>query len=312
MKFHSIARLDTGILYLLELSASLSIVLLAGGLITSMANVLTNGSVLSDNLWMKQAWAWTQCVAIEASLGGTIIHTVRYYHEREWVKMWLYGLLSVLLLFTAGVVSTIEAIQQALNLTLDRAYVHLFVPIELLICTRSIAIVLLIVCHSLKHLSIVRPNNKGGVHDVTPPSVVEQEASDVPGSPQLSDSTQVPMIAASDESDLTTTVSDQVPQIGVNEQPDASAEIMLVKSTPPAPATTEPVNGAKPKRKKQTNTTEERESTERSINFERVKEYLTNTNPDASVREIARSLNIGVATANKWITRVKVNLEKEA
>ena len=53
-QFPSIEKLDTGILYALELSASISVLLLAFGLIASMANVLTKGSVLSDNLIMQR------------------------------------------------------------------------------------------------------------------------------------------------------------------------------------------------------------------------------------------------------------------
>jgi hypothetical protein len=40
-QFPPIEKLDTGILYLLELASSISIILLELGLITSMANVLT-------------------------------------------------------------------------------------------------------------------------------------------------------------------------------------------------------------------------------------------------------------------------------
>src|SRR5207245_11195825 len=103
-QFHSIEQVDTGILYLLELASSLSVLLLAFGLIASMANVLTKGSVLTDNLIMQHVWAWTQCIAIDASVAGTIIRTFRFYHEGEKVKTWLYGLLSLLLLFTAATV----------------------------------------------------------------------------------------------------------------------------------------------------------------------------------------------------------------
>ena len=53
-QFPSIEKLDTAILYILELASSLSILLLAFGLIASMANVLTKGSVLSDNLIMQR------------------------------------------------------------------------------------------------------------------------------------------------------------------------------------------------------------------------------------------------------------------
>src|SRR5438270_6026596 len=102
-QFTTIQKLDTGILYCLELASSLSILLLAFGLIASMANVLTKGSVLSDNLIMQRVWAWTQCIAIDASVAGTIIRTFRYWQAKERLKLCLYALLSTLLLFTAAI-----------------------------------------------------------------------------------------------------------------------------------------------------------------------------------------------------------------
>src|SRR5207248_537534 len=80
-QFHTIEKLDTGILYTLELASSISVLLLAFGLIASMANVLTKGAVLTDHVWMQQVWAWTQCIAIDASVAGTIIRTFRYQAE---------------------------------------------------------------------------------------------------------------------------------------------------------------------------------------------------------------------------------------
>src|SRR5258707_5884054 len=139
-QFSSIEKLDTAILYVLELASSLSVLLLAFGLIASMANVLTKGGVLTDSIIMQRIWAWTQCIAIDASVAGTIIRTFRYHAEGEQVKTWLYGLLSVLLLFTAAIVSNIEALQQTLNVTLDTAYPHVFIPVEALILVRSLAI----------------------------------------------------------------------------------------------------------------------------------------------------------------------------
>ncbi len=119
--FTSIEKIDTGILYALELTSSISVLLLAFGLIASMANVLTKGSVLTDNLFMQRVWAWTQCIAIDASVAGTIIRTFRYHAQGERVKCILYGFLSVLLLFTAAIVSNIESVQQTLNIALDAA-----------------------------------------------------------------------------------------------------------------------------------------------------------------------------------------------
>ncbi len=156
-QFRSIEKLDTGILYALELASSISVLLLAFGLIASMANVLTKGSVLSDDLMMQHNWAWTQCIAIDASVVGTITRTCRYRAEGERVKTWLYGLLSLLLLFTAAIVSNIESVQQTLNVTLDAAYSHVFVPLEALIWTQSMAIVLLIVAHALRHVRVEKP-----------------------------------------------------------------------------------------------------------------------------------------------------------
>src|SRR5437868_14518169 len=131
-RFTCIEKIDTGILYSLELASSISVLLLAFGLIASMANVLTKGSVLSDSAIMRQIWAWTQCIAIDASVAGTIIRTFHYHQEGERVKSRLYGLLSVLLLFTAAIVSNIEAVQQTLNVTLEAAYLHVFVSVEVL------------------------------------------------------------------------------------------------------------------------------------------------------------------------------------
>jgi hypothetical protein len=151
-RFPSIEKLDSAILYILELASSLSIILLAFGLIASMANVLTKGGVLSDNLFMQSVWAWTQCIAIDASVAGTIIRVLEYRANKEHMKMWLYAVLSGFLLFTAAIVSNIESVQQTLNITLEKAYLHVFIPVELLIWIRSVSIVLLIVAHAVRHV----------------------------------------------------------------------------------------------------------------------------------------------------------------
>src|SRR5256885_8830231 len=176
-QFTSIEKIDTGILYAQELTSSISVLLPAFGLIASMANVLTKGSVLTDNLFMQRVWAWTQCIAIDASVAGTIIRTFRYYARHERVKYILYGFLSALLLFTAAIVSNIESVQQTLNITLDAAYLHVFVPVEALIWIRSIAIVLLIVAHALRHVQLEQTNS--------PDSTVTQLAPGLILSPEL-------------------------------------------------------------------------------------------------------------------------------
>lgn len=159
-QFQSIEKIDTAILYALELISSLSVLLLAFGLIASMASALTKGSVLTNDVLVQHVWAWTQCIAIDASVAGTIILTFRYHAQREWVKCLLHAVLSALLLFTAAIVGNIESIQQTLNLTLDAAYLHVFVSVEALIWVHSLVIVLLIVAHALCH---VQPEHAASV-----------------------------------------------------------------------------------------------------------------------------------------------------
>jgi hypothetical protein len=84
--------------------------------------------------------------------------------------MFLYAFLSVLLLFTAAIVLNIESVQQTLNLALHAAYLHVFFPIEALIWIRSIAIVLLIVAHALRHVQIARSQEE----PPAPTQVIEQ------------------------------------------------------------------------------------------------------------------------------------------
>src|SRR5947209_7963098 len=97
--FKSIEKLDTAIFYCLELASSLSILLLSFGLIASMANTLTKGAILTQSPIMQDIWSVTQCLAVDASISGTIIRTVHYYNEKEWIKFWLYVALSGILLF---------------------------------------------------------------------------------------------------------------------------------------------------------------------------------------------------------------------
>src|SRR5215470_412131 len=91
--FTSIVKLDMGILYVLELGSSLSVLLLAFGLIASMANVLTKGAVLSDNLVMQRVWAWMQCIAIDAGLPGTIMRTFLAHKEGQKIRQGYMGCL---------------------------------------------------------------------------------------------------------------------------------------------------------------------------------------------------------------------------
>jgi hypothetical protein len=272
-QFTSIEKIDTGILYALELTSSSSVLLLAFGLIASMANVLTKGSVLTDNLFMQRVWAWTQCIAIDASVAGTIIRTCRYYARRERIKYILYGFLSVLLLFTAAIVSNIESVQQTLNIALDTAYVHVFIPVEVLIWIRSIAIVLLIVAHALRHVQL-EPEQSA------PAAVPAPQPTPLVLTPELVDALRAALA-----------------QVIVSEKP-------LQPQALPYPQGEQQEDKDEQRANIAQEVTGDGDNEPAAHNYERVKAYLA-VHPDAKVREVAEVLEISVSTANKWMIRVR-------
>ncbi len=140
-----------------------------------MANVLTKGAILTDNLIMQRIWAVTQCVGIDAGMSGTILRAFQFHAQGQRLKTWFYGLLSVLLLFTAAIVLNIESVQQTLNLTLEAAYVRVFVPVEVLIWIRSLAIVLLIVAHALRHVQVNKPKEEQAPTQEPQPLVITSD-----------------------------------------------------------------------------------------------------------------------------------------
>lgn len=152
-QFDTIEKLDTAILYILELVSSISVLLLAFGLIASVANILTQGSILTGNVVGQELYAWTQAIGIDAAIPGVMIRLVSYAKKREWFRVGVYTVLSLLVLFTAYNVSNIEAIQQTLHLSLDGAYtLGSFVPVQVLVNIRSLTVVLIIVAHAIRHV----------------------------------------------------------------------------------------------------------------------------------------------------------------
>jgi len=276
-QFSSIEKIDTSILYVLELTSSLSVLLLAFGLIASMANVLTQGSVLTDNLLMQRVWAWTQCVATDASVAGTILRTFRYHAQKESVKCILHAFLSLLLLFTAAIVSNIESVQQTLNLTLEAAYGHVFIPVEVLIWVRSLVIVLLIVAHAMRHIQ------HEPVH-TAPTQVSTPQPTQLVLTPELIDALRAALT-----------------QVTVSEEPQAPQAL-------PAPQSEQRANMGACEGEQEANTAQEvpavHDHEQEANNFERVKAYLAR-HPEATDREVADALTMSTSTANKWRKRVK-------
>ena len=223
---------------------------------------------------MQRVWAWT---AIDASVAGTILRTFRYHAQGERVKCILHGLLSLLLLFTAAIVSNIESVQQTLNLTLDAAYGHVFLPVEVLIWVRSLVIVLLIVAHAMRHV-------QGEPAHTTPTQVSTPQPTQLVLTPELIDALRVALI-----------------QVTVSEE-------SLALEALPSPQSEQKANTKACEGEQETNAAEqapaEQGHEQEMNNFERVKAYLAR-HPEATDRQIAETLTMSTSTANKWRKRVK-------
>jgi hypothetical protein len=179
----------------------------------------------------------------------------------------------VLLLFTAAIVSNIESVQQTLNIALDAAYVHVFIPVEALIWIRSIAIVLLIVGHALRHVQL-EP---------------EQPATTTDSAPQ-----PTPLVPTPELVDALRAV---LAQITVSEKP-------LQLQALPSPQGEQQENKDIQRANIAQEAIGEGDNEPAAPNYERVKAYLA-VHPDAKVREVAEVLEISVSTANKWMIRVR-------
>lgn len=179
-RFASIEWLDNAILYTLELIASVSVLFLAGGLIASVANVLTTGEIISSSEVGKQFYAWSQAIGIDASIPGVILRLVVYAKQKEWFRCSVYTVLSLLVLFTAFNISNVESMTQTLNIPLTEGYSHSLVSVEVLVTIRSLTVILLIVSHALKHLhteaaSPVKGVKAKSVQPVKAEARIEQE-----------------------------------------------------------------------------------------------------------------------------------------
>jgi hypothetical protein len=176
-------------------------------------------------------------------------------------------------LFTAAIVSNIESVQQTLNIALDAAYVHVFIPVEALIWLRSLAIVLLIVAHALRHVQL-EPEQSAPVTVPAPqPTLL------VP-TPELVDALRAALAP-----------------VTVSEEPEMPQAL-------PSP------QGERPVSEDEHRATTAQENVGGSCyeqvadNYKRVKAYLAG-HPDAKVREVAEALTISVSTANKWMIHVR-------
>ena len=187
---------------------------------------------------------------------------------------------SLLLLFTAAIVSNIESVQQTLNVTLEAAYVHVFIPVEALIWVRSGAIILLIVAHALRHVHSQHPQRQETTALASPPAPIVI-------TPELVDALRALLTQ--------TIITEETNRPQELPSPQEEHEVTVTHA---ARANKEGEQGANNK------AVEDSDDEPGGNNYERVKAYLA-IHPDAKVREVAGALTISVSTANKWMVRIK-------
>lgn len=153
------------------------------------------------------------------------------------------------------------------NIALDQAYVHVFIPVAALIWIRSIAIVLLIVAHALRHVHPERTEVKRAAGSTSPPAPVVV-------TPELLDALRALLVQ--------TTVSVEA----------------ITPCALPSPQDEQEANQGQRRANIAQEATGEDSNEQRANNSKRAKAYLEG-HPDAKVRDVARALTVSVSTANK-------------
>ncbi len=150
--FLSLEWYDITLHVLFSFVAKTSEVLLAAGLIVSTANFLTDGSILATYPPLSTAWAWTQALAIDSSLGVSFSYAFQYFQRDAWVKAICYLLLTLLLALVAGVITTIDIASHALHIPMSDGMMRMGVDVVLLSQMRAIAVVGFILMSRLRDL----------------------------------------------------------------------------------------------------------------------------------------------------------------
>ena len=150
--------------FLFTFVAKTSEVMLAAGLVVSTASFLTDGSILANHPGVSVAWAWTQALAIDSSLGVSLSYTFQYLQQREWIRGALYGLLTLLLSGVAGAITTIDIVSHALHLSMNDAMAQIAINVTLLSRLRAVAVIGFILMSRLRDLPITTPLTKAELH----------------------------------------------------------------------------------------------------------------------------------------------------
>ena len=167
-RFLSLAWYETALRFIATFIAKTSELLLAGGLVVSTANFLTDGHVL-DNPSAAAAWAWVQALALDSSLGISFYYVLQSLKQRDWTKFALYLVLTGLLTLVAGSITNVDIFSHAIHTTMSNALTKLGFDVGLLSTLRSIAVVGFVLMSRLKDVSFKDLYNAKDAETLTPP-----------------------------------------------------------------------------------------------------------------------------------------------
>lgn len=159
--FTSLNWYDGAIEFLFRFVAKTSEPLLAAGIVYSAADVLSKGHLGSTSATMDNLWAISQALAIESSGGVVLVYGLESMKAKDYVKAWLYLILSALLALTGGVM----LFMQLAGLENQQAGSPLMLGLFALRCVVSVGYIYL--CRT-KAISFRKPDTQGAITTTQP------------------------------------------------------------------------------------------------------------------------------------------------
>jgi hypothetical protein len=151
--FASLRWYEETIKFVFPFVAKTSELLLAGGIVITTANFLTDGAVMSHNTALADAWSWAQALAIDSSLGMVSMNAFQAMREREKIKAVISFTLTALLALVAGLITHFDALSHAAGLPVTDKSISGVIPLWVMTALRAIAVIGFLLASRLKPFS---------------------------------------------------------------------------------------------------------------------------------------------------------------
>jgi hypothetical protein len=281
---------DGLIRFIFNFTAKTSEVLLAAGLVVSTANFLTDGAIMSGHPVVATSWAWAQAIAIDSSLGVTFWYVFQCIKHQDWIKVVLYGLLTILLAVVAGTITNIDTFSHAQHLTIATATTEVGMPVWLLTLLRAIAVVGFILMSRLKDVSFTELYQ-------SPSQVIQPQAVTQAATPTLEDIIET----------LDTRYEQKLE--AVMERVTLTITQTVSEATQPQLPAIQVYQPATPVLSQQASSLIQQIDTPIDATVEqRIRTVLIDT-PDISVRKLAERAGCAINTAQTWKKRILAETE---